>query len=32
MTNRLRVMVLVVGGLGAAAGIWLGVWLWNAAA
>lgn len=31
MTNRLRVAVLVLGGLGAAAGIWLGDWLWQAA-
>lgn len=31
MTNRLRFLVLVVGVVGAAVGIWLGVLLWNAA-
>ncbi len=31
MTNRLRATVLVLGALAAAAGIWVGELIWNAA-
>jgi hypothetical protein len=31
VTNRLRATVLVIAALGAAAGVWLGDWLWTAA-